>query len=202
LAKDNDGATQKELHSIVSAAARGRLPPWADCGRKRREHMGRVSDLMGTWAELQGRRKTEVNRWRAAGFLHDVVRESSPDELRQYMSEKRLALPPKAYHGPAGAALLAQDGVGDEEFLHAIRWHTLGSPSFGPIGKALYAADFLEPGRRSRRRWREGLRERAPRNLDRVVREIVGSKIDYLVRAEMPVHRRTVRFWNSLLDDP
>ena len=197
-----DGPNKGDPGSLISAAARGKLPGWAVCGRKRREHLGRVSDLMGDWAQLQGRRKNDVARWRAAGLLHDALREASPDELRRHLPEKHRALPPKAHHGPAAAVRLAQANVEDEEFLHAIRWHTLGSPSFGPLGKALYAADFLEPGRRSRRRWREGLRERAPRNLDRVLREIVGSKIDYLIRAELPVHRRTVRFWNSLIENP
>lgn len=202
MAKDGNGSGKADPGSLVAAAARGKLPAWAVCGRKRREHMGRVSQLMGDWAELRGHRKDEVARWRAAGLLHDVLREAPPDELRRHLPDKHRALPAKAHHGPAGSARLADAKVGDEEFLHAIRWHTLGSPSFGPLGKALYAADFLEPGRRSRRRWREGLRERAPRNLDRVLREILAAKIDYLLRAELPVHRRTVRFWNSLIEDP
>ena len=164
--------------------------------------MSRVADLMEEWANQLGLGKREVIRWRAAGFLHDVVRDAPPSDLRQYVPEKRRTMPPKAYHGPAAATLLAKAGVEDRELLQAISAHTLGSRRLGRMGKALYAADFLEPGRRSRRRWREGLRERASRNLNRVLREIVGSKIDYLLRAELPLHLRTVRFWNSLLDDP
>jgi len=202
LAKDKRSKPSPEPHAVVAAAAAGKLPKWAVCGKRRRAHMKRVSDLMGEWAEQLGLDAYEVVRWRAAGMLHDALREASPSKLRPLVPPRRRALPPKAYHGPAAATLLARDGVEDTELLHAIRWHTLGSRNFRRLGRALYAADFLEPGRRSRRRWREGLRGRASRNLDRVLREIVANKIDYLLRAEMPVSRRTVRFWNSLVDDP
>ncbi|MGI9628457.1 MAG: HD domain-containing protein [Longimicrobiales bacterium] len=202
MAKYGNASRRGRMHAVVVAAGRGKAPSWSTAGKKRKQHMLRVADLMGEWAEVMGLRKNEIVRWRAAGLLHDVVRDTPPHELRPIVPEKLRDLPGKAYHGPAATMLLAKDGVDDEEFLHAIRWHTLGSKSFGRLGKALYAADFLEPGRLSRRRWREGLRERAPRNLDRVLREIVGSKIDYIVRAELPVHRRTVRFWNSLVENP
>ena len=191
-----------DLHPLLLDAAKGKAPGWAVCGKRRRAHMVRVSELMGEWATQMDLDRRDVVRWRAAGFLHDALREATPSKLRPLVPPRRRALPPKAYHGPAAATLLMREGVDDDELLHAIRWHTLGSWKFRRLGRALYAADFLEPGRRSRRRWREGLRERASRNMDRVLREIVGSKIDYLLRAEMPVSQRTVRFWNSLLDDP
>ncbi len=70
------------------------------------------------------------------------------------------------------------------------------------IGRALFAADFLEPGRRRRARWREGLRDRVPRRLDSVLRDIVAFKIDYLLRAELTVDETTIEFWNSLIDGP
>lgn len=202
LAKDKRRKSAPDIHPVLQDAAKGKAPRWAVCGKRRRAHMARVAELMGEWASQMGLEERDVVRWRAAGFLHDALRDASPSKLRPLVPSRRRALPPKAYHGPAAATLLARDGVDDEELLHAIRWHTLGSWKFRRLGRALYAADFLEPGRRSRRRWREGLRERAPRNMDRVLREIVSNKIDYLLRAEMPVSRRTARFWNSLLDDP
>ena len=144
--------------------------------------------------------KRQVVRWRAAGHLHDVLRDAPPADLASILPETLRALPETAYHGPAAAVLLAEAGVKDRELLRAIRWHTLGSRKFGVLGKALYAADFLEPGRPRRKRWREGLRARAPRRMDQVVTEIVGSRIDYLLRSELPVHPRTLGFWNSLVN--
>lgn len=200
MAKKRD-RTRGDPDPVLVAAAKGKVPEWGVCGKRRKQHMARVSDLMGDWAKQLGLGKNDVIRWRAAGFLHDALRDASPSDLRPFVPEKQRTLPPKAYHGPAAATRLAEVGVGDDEVLHAIRWHTLGSQRFSRLGRALYAADFLEPGRRNRRRWREGLRDRVPRDLDRVLREILASKIDYLLRAELPVHVRTIRFWNSLLDD-
>ena len=200
MAKRRDSTTTP-LHPLVKDASEGKLPKWSSPSAGRKKHMLRVADLMGDWASALGLADEAVHTWRAAGLLHDALREVPPSELAELLPDKHLELPPKAYHGPAAAVRLSKDGVEDKGFLQAIRWHTLGSPKLALIGKALYAADFLEPGRRSRRRWREGLRSRAPRHLNSVLREIVGSRIDYLLRAEMPVPRPTLGFWNSLVED-
>lgn len=187
-------------HPVVVTAANGALPDWAVAGEKRRAHMARVASLLETWCrELGGGRRT-VMRWRAAGFLHDALRDAPPGELAPTLPERFRALPESAYHGPAAAARLEAAGVDDRELLAAIRWHTLGSPGFGTLGKALVAADTLEPGRTERPAWRHELRERAPEELDAVVTEIVASRIGYLLHARSPVHPQTLGFWNSLVN--
>lgn len=185
-------------HPVVASAALGRLPSWAEAGRRRRRHMERVADLLERWAGDFGVGETTRVAWRAAGFLHDALRDAPPASLARRLPAL-ARLPGHARHGPAAAALLRREGVRDAELLHAIRWHTLGSRRFGLLGKLLYAADFVEPGRADRRRWRDGLRERAPAEIDQVLAEIAASRIDYLLRMERPVHPRTVRFWNSLV---
>ncbi len=162
--------------------------------------MGRVADVLERWAREMRLSEHQVTRWRAAGQLHDVLRDAPRGDLAKRLPKRLRALPPRSYHGPAAALMLLKAGVADAEFLQAIRWHTLGSRKFGTMGKALYAADFLDPRRRPGRRWREDLRLRAHRQLDEVVIEIVGRKIDDLVRSEMPVHPKTIRFWNSLVN--
>ena len=109
-------------------------------------------------------------------------------------------LPPHARHGPAAAILLQKEGVDDPELLHAISWHTLGSEGFGLLGRALYAADCLEPGRPARKEWREELRSLAPGQLEDILIEIVTSRIDYLFLAGRPVHPRTVGFRESIVN--
>ncbi|MDE2762798.1 MAG: hypothetical protein OXQ94_18215 [Gemmatimonadota bacterium] len=215
-------------HPLVAVAAAGRLPGWAAAGRERRAHMARVAALLEAWARELGLGKRDVVRWAAAGYLHDALRDASPSELGSLpgmdaakpRSPTQVAgsgaggasgkpvppdlplrrLPPNARHGPAAAILLRREGVDDPELLHAIRWHTLGSADFGLLGRALYAADFLEPGRRPRKEWREGLRSRAPDELENVLIEIVTSRIDYLSRAGRAVHSRTAGFRESLVN--
>lgn len=138
-------------------------------------------------------------RWRAAGHLHDALRDAPAERLTDLLPLRLRKLPPRALHGPAAAALLRRDGVRDRELLHAIRWHTLGSARFGMLGKALCAADALEPGRRRRAEWRRELRSRFPTATDEVMAEILHHRIDYLLRARQPVHPRTLEFRRSLM---
>lgn len=191
--------TRAPVHPIVAAAAEGRLPEWAIAGTQRRRHVERVAGLLEGWAREMGLAGEETTRWRGAGILHDALRDASPAELARILPKPLRKLPRKAYHGPAAAILLRADGVSDRGLLRAIRWHTLGSKKFGKLGKALYAADFLEPGRAGNRKWRKRLRASASGELDRVVTEILRNRIDYHVRAELPVHPRTIGFWNSLV---
>lgn len=216
-------------HPLVAAAAEGRLPGWAVAGEERRAHMARVAALLEGWARDLGLGKRDVLRWRAAGYLHDALRDASPAGLGGLVEGHATGagvplhvvgsgaggapgrpepldpnilqdLPPHARHGPAAAILLWRDGVEDMELLGAIRWHTLGSAGFGLLGRALYAADYLEPGRPWRQEWRKELRSRVPDELEAVLIEIVTNRIDYLLLAGRPVHPRTAGFRESIVN--
>jgi 2-amino-4-hydroxy-6-hydroxymethyldihydropteridine diphosphokinase len=158
--------------------------------------MTRVANLMDEWGEERGIPALDRTRWRAAGHLHDALREEKPETLRTLLAPDFQDLPGKVLHGPGAAFRLAHDGVEDIGLLHAIRFHTLGSAEFDPLGLALYAADFLEPGRRRREEWRSDLRARAGADLEGVVREIIFDRIHYLLDRGRPVHPITLGFWN------
>jgi len=187
-------------HPLIKAASKGELPEWACCSKSRRKHMGRVADLMNGWAREMGLKKKQRRRWKAAAWLHDCVKEEAPDELRKVLRGKLRLLPDNVLHGPAAAALLRREGVIDEPLLQAISYHTLGHPMFETIGMALYAADFLEPGRTSRKNWRAELRERAPDDLEGTVHEIVGARIRFLMKKGRPVRPETIALWNSMAE--
>lgn len=191
---------KKELHSAVRDAVKGKLPEWARVGTARIEHMERVSALMAEWAKGAGERGVEVARWSAAGMLHDVLREARPSDLRPLLPPAFRDAPKNLLHGPAAAYYLEREGVRDYEFLDAIRYHTVGHPAMGRLGRALFAADFLEPGRKLRPRFRARLRERMPGDLDAVVQEILGARIQILVDRDTSIRPETVNFWNVLVD--
>lgn len=186
------------VHPIVTAAAEGTLPSWAVAGPDRRAHMQRVTALLGDWADARGLSADEAVRWRAVGHLHDVVREEDPAILRGMVPEIWSELPGALLHGPAGAERLRVAGVMDGELLRAVAWHTVGSAAFGQLGRALYAADFLEPGRDFRPEWRAELRSRASSDLDGVVREILSARIQHLLERGYSVLPATIDFWNTL----
>lgn len=188
----------RELHPIVSAAADGVLPDWAVYGDARYEHMGRVAGLMNAWAEARGLKPHKVRRWTAAGFLHDALRNEAPSSLRIIVPGrfKRMAGP--ILHGPATAQKLRYEGVEDENLLRAIEYHTFGSRHLTTIGRALFAADFLEPGRPRRVKWRRKLRKRMPAELEAVVLEILAAKITHQIEHSRPVRLETLGMWNSM----
>jgi len=180
------------LSPLVRDAAQGRLPAWTQAKPKRREHMGRVAALMRAWAEGLGLSAHDAARWTAAGWLHDALRDADPDELRPEVPAEFRELPGKLLHGPAAAERLA--GQVDDEILGAVRCHTVGSPSFGALGRALYLADFLEPGRTFSLEWTESLRRRMPAEMDAVLREVVEARIGHVVKNGATVHPQTQAF--------
>ena len=186
------------LHPLLERAAGGEIPDWGVMTPARREHADRVAELMGAWAEALGLGLREATRWRAAGVLHDVLRDEDPDALRARVVPSLQGLPAAALHGPAAAERLRGAGVMDGAFLRAVAYHTLGHPQLDDVGLALYAADFLEPGRNLRNAWRKELRERMPGETTDVVREILAARIEHLLKSRRPLRTETVAFWNVL----
>jgi tetratricopeptide (TPR) repeat protein len=68
----------------------------------------------------------------------------------------------------------------------------------GPVGRALFAADFLEPGRELRDEWRRELRPRMPAEIDAGVKENLQARVIYLVGEGRPVRGETMGFWNAM----
>jgi HD superfamily phosphohydrolase YqeK len=184
--------TESTLSPVVRDAAEGRLPDWAEAKPTRREHMRRVAGLMREWATALGLSDDDVARWTAAGYLHDALRDADGEALREEVPEAYRALPGKLLHGPAAAERLRAEL--DPELRNAIRAHTLGSPEFGTLGRALYLADFLEPGRRFSPEWTESLRRRMPRDMDGVLREVVDARIGHVKANGGILHPETEAF--------
>lgn len=188
-------------HPVVSRAAEGSLPDWAIAGDRRRAHMARVAELMGNWADTLGLTTDDRTRWVAAAYLHDALRDEDPTVLRRRVPPVERPLPGPVLHGPAAAERLRIDGVLDGELLLAVAWHTLGDPRFGPLGRALYVADFLEPGRSYLPEWRAELRGRMPGALDEVTLEVARARMGRGLERGAPVQARTVDFWNVLVGE-
>jgi HD superfamily phosphohydrolase YqeK len=189
------------VHDVLVAAAEGALPEWAVASPERRAHMGRVAELLGSWALAGGRGEQETIRWRALGQLHDVLRDEDFETLRACVPPDLRSLPGEILHGPAAAERLRVEGVDDGRLLRAIAFHTLGDPAFDDGGRALYAADFLDPGRSFLAEWRAELRRRMPQALDDVVFEIARARITNLVERGSTIRPRSLAFWNALVTD-
>src|SRR5690606_30619018 len=185
----------------IELASRGILPDWAVATAGRRAHMARVAELMDEWAGHLGLPAAERVRWRAAAWLHDALRDADPEGLRETLPERYRQLPDPVLHGPAVAVRLEAEGVDDPALLAAVAWHTLGSATLDRMGRALYLADFLEPGRSFAPVWRAALSARMPEAMDAILREVAAARLEHAVRAGRPLHPETVGFWNALTNE-
>ena len=84
---------------------------------ERYAHGVRVGDLLATWARDLELSERDLVRWRAAGVLHDALKDADTEELRPLLDEE---WPPPVMHAPACAARLRADGVSDRSLLDAI----------------------------------------------------------------------------------
>ena len=188
------------MHPLIASAAEGRLPDWARASAKRRKHVARVADLLGRWADALDLEPDDRARWRAAGILHDALHDADFEDIRPLVGPDVRDWPGKMLHGPAAAARLASDGVEDRSLLLAITWHTVGHPDFDRLGKALYMADYLEPGREYESDKQARRRAKAPREMDAVLRDVAIDRIARSLRKGRPLLPPTVRFWNAMAD--
>ena len=184
----------------IERAAAGRLPEWAEVTPARRAHMERVVALLEDWARRAGLDVRERERWRAAGWLHDSLRDAEPESLRPEAPEWARELPGPLLHGPVAAARLEAEGVRDRALLNAIAYHTLGHTELDRLGRALYLADFLEPGRSFRPEWRAALRARVPEAMDRVLVDVVASRLEHLLTTRRRIRPESLAFWNAIAE--
>ena len=185
--------------SVLEAAARGELPPWAVQTADRRAHVERVADLLVEWAEALGLAPGERVRWRAAGILHDALRDADPARLRPIVPPACALWEDGLLHGPAAAVKLAEEGVQDDAVLHGITYHTVGHPDLDRLGRALFMADYLEPGRKVHARERAALRARMPADFDSVLRDLVRDHLTWLREKGHPVLPETRAFHQQVL---
>ncbi|WP_419164324.1 HD domain-containing protein [Candidatus Palauibacter sp.] len=190
------------LHPIIHAAgAEGRHPDWAVMSPARRRHTERVGQLLWEWSGTLGHDRMRRIRWRAAGLLHDALKDESPETLGPEV-EDAGAWSGSLLHGPACANRLRAAGVEDASLLRAIAFHTTGHADFRALGRALYMADYLEPGRTGLARERADWRRRMPSDGCAVLGEVATAKIGNLLHRGIPISPVTAGFWRAVTAPP
>lgn len=184
------------LRTGIPSELRPTLPEWMAMTPARVSHVQRVAVLVADWAERMGVPDSERNRWLRAVWLHDALRDASPEELSRWAPS--TAGPEELRHGPASAARAKGEGEIDRGVLDAVRYHSIGLAEWDMVGRALYCADFLEPGRENDREFRSALAARFPDDPQGVLYEVARHRILHLIRSGSSLPEPTVRFWNSL----
>ena len=185
------------MEQAGSPGLRPTLPQWAIVTPARREHIERVAALAAHWALEMGVPDNERHRWLRAVWLHDALRDAPEEELLRWAPS--TPGPPELRHGPASAARAKSEGETDRGVLDAVRYHSIGLAEWDMVGRILYCADYLEPGRKHEREWRADLAERLPSQLDLVLYQVARSRVGQMVSSGRTLLEPTVRFWNSLV---
>ena len=161
------------------------LPPWSIVTPERRAHVERVAALLSAWAMVMQVPDGERSRWLRAAWLHDALRDApAADELA---------------HGPMAAERAAHAGESDQGVLDAVRYHSLGFAGWDAVGRMLYMADYLEPGRPFDQDLRRSLAARVPEDADAVLKQVAARRIERVIGGRWPLAPETVEFWNSLV---
>ncbi len=183
-----------------AAGLRPTLPSWAVVSPARREHIERVAELAGRWALEMGMPDNERHRWLRAVWLHDALRDAAEEELKRWAPS--TPGPSELRHGPASAARAKSEGETDRGVLDAVRYHSIGLAEWDMVGRMLYCADYLEPGRKHEREWRAELAARLPSQPALVLRQVARARVGHMVSSGRVLLEPTVRFWNSLVAEP
>jgi HD superfamily phosphohydrolase YqeK len=172
------------------------LPSWAIISEKRRAHVARVVALLDAWATAMAVPPDEAAAWRDAGRWHDALRDADEHTLRAITDD--TVRPFGLLHGPAAARHLERDGEARADVVEAIRWHTVGQVTWSRVGRALYMADFLEPGRTFMQADRAFLAHRVPSAFDEVFRQVVRLRLEWSLREGKSLEVETVTLWNHV----
>ena len=180
----------------MPAELRPTLPAWASVGPERLQHIMRVAGLVSRWSSEMGIPESERNRWLKAVWLHDALRDAPEAELERLAPS--IPGPVELKHGPASASRAKAEGENDRGVLDAVRYHSFGLAEWDMVGRVLYCADFLEPGRPDRKIERQVLADRFPADPPGVLHEVAKLRLQLLVRAGREIPQTTWRFWNNL----
>jgi HD superfamily phosphohydrolase YqeK len=173
------------------------LPDWAEVKKKRRKHIIRVTTLLATWATEMNLAATERQAWIDAGRFHDALRDADVEELRALAGASSIT-EVELLHGPAAAARLERDGERRQNLLEAIRYHSIGWKNWDHVGKALYMADYLEPGRKFDRERRGALATLVPSDFDGAFKQVVTARMEYAQENGFTVYPESAALLDSI----
>lgn len=173
------------------------VPTWAQMSPSRLRHVHRVASLVASWADDMSIPASERNRWLRAVWLHDALRDASAEELERLTPGTPGPLSTR--HGPASAAVAKSLGETDRGVLDAVRYHSVGLAEWDMVGRVLYCADYLEPGRTEDAAARADLARQFPVDPHGVLLEVARRRLTRIIASGWPVPEPTYRFWNRLV---
>ena len=171
--------TKKEIIAKYTPIIRPHL------SEKRFQHSVNVAKEAGKLAQKYG---ADVEKAVTAGILHDIMKDTPPEEQLKFMEQWGIILTdvernaPKLYHAISAAGYLQYElNIEDPEILHAVRYHTTARANMTLVETIVFLADFISA------------------DLYDAVVEGLAFTIADLASHRAPVHPDTVAAFNQIL---
>ena len=165
------------------------------------EHSLNVAKEAVRLARLYG---GDVEKAELAGLLHDVMKQSEPEEQLRYIRRKNrkitdvLQSSPKLWHSVAGAAYMEYAlKIRDREVLDAVRYHTTARAGMSLLEKIIYIADYTSAERKYN--GVEAMRKAADRDLNEAMRIALAFTIGNLAEKGSVIHPDTLKAYNEVI---
>ena len=166
---------------------------------RRFQHSLNVAESARYLAEKYG---ADADKAYTAGLLHDVMKNSSPEEQLAVITEVGIELLPeeranrKLWHAIAGAAYIRKVmGIDDRELYLAVRYHTTGRANMTLLEKIVYLADYISAERDYKDV--DVMRKLCDESMDEAVLYALEFGIPDLVRRGSVIHPDSLDFYNE-----
>ncbi|MBO5421166.1 MAG: bis(5'-nucleosyl)-tetraphosphatase (symmetrical) YqeK [Clostridia bacterium] len=166
---------------------------------RRFQHSLNVAESAKYLAEKYG---GDADKAYTAGLLHDVMKNSSPEEQLGVITEAGIELLPeerankKLWHAIAGAAYIKNVmGIDDKELYKAVRYHTTGRAKMTLLEKIVYLADYISAERNYKDV--DVMRKLCDESMDEAVLYALEFGIPDLVRRGSVIHPDSLDLYNE-----
>ena len=190
-----DNSKKKEYTNLL----RGML------SKHRFTHSVNVSEEAVKLAKRYG---ADVEKAETAGLLHDIMKETEPNEQRSLIlrydkynsfDSVPMLISDKLLHGPAGAAycrLVLR--IKDEDILNAVFFHTTARANMTLIEKIVYIADYTSRDRSYKDV--DIVRKLAYKSLEATIATTTAFSIKDQMSKKQPINIYTVEAYNQYVN--
>lgn len=159
-----------------------------------------VMEKAGELAEYYG---LDINKARAIGLAHDIAKQMSKEETKEYVEEYGIELDEievlntSLIHAKIGADICKREYDFDEQMVNAVKYHTTGNPKMDLMAKIIFMADKIEENRHyigiERRR------EITLKDIDMAIIETIDYTTQYCIEKNELIHPDSINTRNYLL---
>ncbi|AGT44298.1 bis(5'-nucleosyl)-tetraphosphatase (symmetrical) YqeK [Treponema pedis] len=189
----------KNLTALINSYAKTNLT------ESRYAHSVRVAEYSSHLASLYKEENVMPELAYFTGLSHDICKKCDDETLLKIVKEDGLGIDEvektrlNLLHGRAAAVILKTEfGVTDNSILKAVAFHTFGYEGIDALGKIVYIADKIEPGRPDTERFRE-FAETA--SLNTLMLKVLDWNISYIEKKGGTLHTLTQKMYDGLLKE-